>query len=143
MRTARQLALRATHAVGMTPIALRSATLGLLVLGAVGTLALLVYAAGGVGHFVETGLVFALWALAPYVLLGFGTTRFWSRPARVAGLVGSAVVVVGALALYVDAVVVNTDSLGALAFAAVPLLQAAVALATIGTAFLLHRRAAR
>lgn len=124
----------------MTPIALRSLTLGLLGVGAVLTLALLVYAAGSLSHFAETGLVFALWALAPYVLLGFGTTRFWSRPARVAALVGSAVAVAGALALYVNAVVVNTDPLGALAFAAVPLLQAAVALATIGTAFVLHRR---
>ena len=131
-----------TPAAPMSPIALRSVTLGLLAAGALGTLGLLVYAAGGVAHFLETGLVFALWALAPYVLLGFGTTRFWSRPARLAGLVGAAVIVVGALALYVNAVVVHTDSLGALAFASVPLMQAVVAAATIGTAYALHRRAA-
>lgn len=129
-----------THAAPMSTIALRALTLGLLAVGAAGTLALLVYAAGGVGDFLQNGLVFALWALAPYVLLGFGTTRFWSRPARLAGLVGAAVIVVGALALYVDAVVVHTDSLGALAFASVPLIQAVIVLATIGTAYALHRR---
>ncbi len=125
----------------MTPIALRSATLGLLVVGAVGALGLMLYAASGLSSFLGGGYLFALWALAPYVLLGFGTTRFWSRPARMAAFVGAAVAVLGALALYVDAIVVHPDAQGGLVFATVPLIQAVIVLATIATAYALHRRA--
>ncbi len=126
----------------MTPIALRSATLGLLAVGATGTLGLLLYAGDGLSSFLSGGYLFALWALAPYVLLGFGTTRFWSRPARMAAAVGAAVAVVGALALYVDAIVVHPDAQGGIVFATVPLIQAVIVLVTIATAYMLHRRAA-
>lgn len=123
----------------MTPQTLRTSSLALLGLGALATLALLVASSGGAAAFLDGGVRFAAWALAPYALLTVGLSRFWSRRARLAGLAGCAAVVAGAVAAYADALFVHPDPQSALAFVFVPVVQIVVALLTIGLAWALHR----
>ena len=124
----------------MSPSRLPAVTRGLLAAGALGTLAALVYAAGGMDAFRAGALGFVLWALFPYGVLAVALPRFWSARARMAGLAGTAAIVVGALALYADALWLHPDAQGALAFVFVPVVQLAVAAGTPGLAWLLHRR---
>ncbi|HEX9952473.1 MAG TPA: hypothetical protein VGB53_11935 [Rubricoccaceae bacterium] len=126
----------------MHPNTLRRLTLALLAAGALGTLAALVWAGDGLGTLSGAGLGFAAWALLPYAALAVGLSRFWSARARVAGLVGAGAVVLGAAALYADALWLHPDAQGALAFVFVPVVQLAVVLGTVGLAWVLHRRGA-
>ena len=91
--------------------------------GALFTLAAMAVAAGGRRPLGGSGLGFAAWALLPYLVLAGGLGRFWSHRARLAGLAGTAVVVLGAAALYADAVWLHPDAQGGLAFVTVPVLQ--------------------
>ena len=124
----------------MSPTALRRTTLALLAAGALGTLAALAWAGGGGDLLDAAGLGFVAWALLPYVVLAVGLSRFWSARAGAAGLAGAAVVVLGAAALYADAIWLHPDAQGGLAFVTVPVVQLAVVLATVGLAWVLHRR---
>lgn len=99
-----------------------SATLAVLALGALVTLALMLGTAD-LPAFLWSGLFFLLWALAPYVLLAFGLPRVSGAGSRIPGLVGSLVVVSPALALYIDALFVHADAQSALVFVTLPFLQ--------------------
>ena len=123
----------------MHATALHRITLALLAAGALGTLAALGYAGGG-DLLDAAGLGFVAWALLPYVVLAGGLGRFWSHRARLAGLVGAAVVVLGAAALYADAIWLHPDAQGGLAFVTVPVLQLLLGGATVAAAWWLHRR---
>ena len=124
----------------MSPTALRRTTLALLAAGALGTLAALAWAGDSADAFSGAGLWFVAWALLPYAALAVGLSRFWSARAGAAGLAGAVAVVLGAAALYADALWLHPSSTGALAFVFVPVVQLAVALVTVGLAWALHRR---
>ncbi|HEX8298182.1 MAG TPA: hypothetical protein VF594_03405 [Rubricoccaceae bacterium] len=126
----------------MSPTALRRLTLALLATGAIGTLAALVWAGDGLDALSGAGLGFAAWAILPYAALAVGLSHFASARARVAGLAGAAAIVLGAAALYADALWLHPDAQGALAFVFVPVVQLAVVLVTVGLAWVLNRRAA-
>jgi hypothetical protein len=112
-----------------------TATRLLAVVGALSTLALMVYAARPWGNYAYQGvwgyaflLFLAGWATLPYLLLVImakSAVPFASKEIFV--FIGALIISVGGMAAYVDAVWLRPDPQGGLAFVAVPLYQLIVA----------------
>ena len=125
--------------------AIRWVTWAVLALGAVVTLGSLLWHAQW-----NTGLIswllvaaFALWAVAPYVVLG--VINWLSR--TIAGalvlLVGSVMIVGGGLAFYYDAFFIHRDPQSALAYLSVPFCQSGAAVLVIGISRIFELKARR
>ena len=100
--------------------------------GAMGTLALMVYAArpwGNTDAYQDFGgyarlFLLAVWAGLPYLGLVILVKRAAPVKAReIIVLIGALIITIGGLAAYVDAIWLHPDPQGGLAFVAVPLYQ--------------------
>jgi uncharacterized membrane protein (GlpM family) len=88
---------------------------------------------------IDAGLVmFVVWALLPYVVLGIYAFFIRLRLRQGIALVGSVLLLVPALLLYRQSVI-ESDAQGALVFVVLPLYQSLAALLVIGVAWLAGR----
>lgn len=96
------------------------------------TLALLIYMAqpGGNNHTYQSFsgyiwlLGFAVWAILPYLMLFLMAKKvLYSTIKKLIFIIGTLIISIGGVALYVDAALLHRDPQGALVFIAVPLYQ--------------------
>lgn len=96
------------------------------------TLALLIYMAqpGGNNHAYQSFsgyiwlLGFAVWAILPYLMLFLMAKKvLYSTIKKLIFIIGTLIISIGGVALYVDAALLHRDPQGALVFIAVPLYQ--------------------
>ncbi len=84
---------------------------------------------------------FALWALSPYVLLGYLLYLFCgTRPSCVVAVTGAGILSICGIAVYIDTVFVHIDAQGALVFVFFPAYQWIAAVILGITCRVLHRR---
>ena len=116
-------------------MSLRRVSYSFLVLGGLGTLALMVYAAQGFRSLLSG---FTVWALIPYAAFAIATRIACTRGSIIAASVASFVGVLFGMFIYVDALFVHISSTNALVFVFIPLYQLLAALVVL--VFALERR---
>ena len=116
-------------------MSLRRVSYSFLVLGGLGTLALMAYAAQNFRSLVSG---FTLWALIPYIAFALAIHIARTRVSLIAACVASLVATFLGVFIYVDGLFVHISSTGALAFVFIPLYQTLAAVIVL--VFALERR---
>jgi len=111
------------------------------VFGAVGSVALMLYAGRANQHILVT-VLFVFWVLAPFVALAWADRMSvrWSVVTRTALHWMTLVITVGSLAIYVYRVLRPPRTTGAFVFVAVPVASCLLAAIAVAVAALLSRR---
>jgi len=111
------------------------------VVGAMGSVALMLYAGRANQHILVT-VLFVFWVLAPFVTLAWADRMSvrWSVVTRTALHWMTLVITVGSLAIYVDRVLRPPRTTGAFVFVAVPVASCVLAAIAVAVAALLSRR---
>ncbi len=111
------------------------------VVGAVGSMALMLYAGRANQHILVT-VLFVFWVLAPFVTLAWADRMAvrWSVVTRTALHWVTLVITVGSLAIYVLRVLRPPSATGAFVFVAVPVASCLLAAIAVAVAALLSRR---
>jgi len=111
------------------------------VVGAVGAVALMLYAGRANQHILVT-VLFVFWVLAPFVALAWADRMSvrWSVVTRTALHWMTLVITVGSLAIYVQRVLRPPRTTGAFVFVAVPVASCLLAAIAVAVAALLSRR---
>src|SRR5258705_13541433 len=112
------------------------------VVGAVGSMALMLYAGRANQHILVT-VLFVFWVLAPFVALAWADRMSvrWSVVARTALQGMTLAITVGSLAIYLLRVLRPPRTAGAFVFVAVPVGSCLLAAIVVAIAALLSRRA--
>src|SRR6266508_3813731 len=120
---------------------LRSSARVAAVVGAVGSMALMLYAGRGNQHILVT-VLFVFWVLAPFVTLAWADRMSvrWSVVTRTTLHWMTLVITVGSLAIYVHRVLRPPRTTGAFVFVAGPVASCLVAAIAVAVAALLSRR---
>lgn len=120
---------------------LRSTAQVAAVVGAVGSLALMLYAGRANQHIFVT-VLFVFWVLAPFVALAWVDRMSvrWSVVTRTALHWMTLVITAGSLAIYVHRVLRPPRTTGAFVFVAVPVASCLLAAIAVAVAALLSRR---
>jgi membrane-bound metal-dependent hydrolase YbcI (DUF457 family) len=111
-----------------------------LLVGAVGSLGLMLYAGRSNTHVLITaGFIF--WVLAPFVLLALAERRSetWAPKTRAALNILTTLVVVGSLAIYAYRAVKPPSTTGAFLFVLVPPVSVVLVLVTLGIVSVMSR----
>jgi hypothetical protein len=111
------------------------------VVGAVGSVALMLYAGRANQHILVT-VLFVFWVLAPFVTLAWANRMSvrWSFVARTTLHWTTLVITVGSLAIYVQRVLRPPRTTGAFVFVAVPVASCLLAAIAVSVAAFLSRR---
>jgi len=111
------------------------------VVGAVGSVALMLYAGRANQHIFVT-VLFVFWVLAPFVTLAWADRMSvrWSAVTRTALRWMTLVITVGSLAIYLQRVLRPPRTTGAFVFVAVPVASCLLAAIVVAVAALLTRR---
>jgi len=111
------------------------------VVGAVGAVALMLYAGRANQHILVT-VLFVFWVLAPFVALAWADRMSvrWSVVTRTALHWMTVVITMGSLAIYVQRVLRPPRTTGAFVFVAVPVASCLLAAIAVAVAALLSRR---
>lgn len=120
---------------------LRAVALGTSLVGAIGSVALMLYAGRANRHHLLT-VMFLFWVVAPFAALFWANlpTRGWSPPARLALQSMTFIVAIGSLALYGARTMGPVGPTGAFVFVAVPPVSGLLIAITLVAAALLSRR---
>ena len=116
-------------------MSLRRVSYSVLVLGGLGTFALMIYAAEGFRSLVSG---FTVWALVPYAVFAIATRIARTRASIIAASVASFIAVFFGVFIYVDALFIHISSTSALVFVFIPLYQLLAGLVVL--VFALERR---
>jgi hypothetical protein len=116
-------------------MSLRRVSYSFLVLGGLGTLGLLIYAAQGFRSLISG---FTVWALIPYAAFAIATRVARTRGSVVAACIASFVAAFFGLFIYVDALFFHISSTSSLVLVFIPLYQLLAALVVL--VFALERR---
>jgi len=124
---------------------MRAAARIAVVLGAVGSIALLLYVARTNRHVLIT-VLFTIWVLAPFVALALAdrmSAASWSPESRATLHALTLITTVGSLATYGYRAVSPPRSTGAFVFVIVPPVSVVLLLIALGVAALISRRLSR
>ncbi len=111
------------------------------VVGAVGSMALMLYA-GRTNQHIFVTVLFVFWVLAPFVALAWADRMSvrWSAVTRTALHLMTLVITVASLAIYLQRVLQPPRTTGAFVFVAVPVASCLLAAIVVAVAALLTRR---
>lgn len=115
-----------------------------VVIGALGSLALLLYVARTNSHVLIT-VLFTIWVLAPFVALALADrmSATWSPLSRATLHTLTPIITVGTLVIYAYRAVLPPQSSGAFVFVIVPPVSVALLLVALAVAALISRRLSR
>ena len=112
----------------------------ILIAGAVGSLALMLYAGRSNTHILIT-IGFVFWVLAPFALLALAERRSGTWPPATKAVLGTLIwlVVLGSVAIYAYRAAVPPSSTGAFLFVIVPPVSVVLVLAVLGIVSVMSR----
>jgi len=116
--------------------AMKSITYAVLMIGALGTLAVMAYAGQSLESLVSG---FTLWALAPFATFAAACALARSRVLTIGALVAVILATLFAAFIYIDAFFIHIHSTSALVFIFIPLYQLVVAVILLIIAFITRR----